>query len=97
MKTQLRKIFWFVLNFFEQGDEPYNYKPLHRTILIVVGVLFNLLCLVSLYLSGDTEGYGFLLPVIVFFTVSFVCLVVGILGNERAVAKMWGQNKTPNA
>ena len=93
MRAQLRKTFWFILRFFEQGDEPYSYKPLNRKILLVVGVLFNLLCVVSLYLSAGTEGYGFLLPVLVFFAVGFVCLVVGLLGSDRAVSKIWGQNK----
>ena len=94
MPTQLQKTFWFILRFFEQGSEPYHYKPLHRTILIVVGVLFTLLCLVSIYVSSGSEGYGFLIPVSVFFTVGFVCLVVGLLGSDRAVAKIWGQNKS---
>ncbi len=97
MPTQLQKTFWFVLRFFEQGSEPYNYKPLHRTILLVVGVLFTLLCLASLYLSAGNDNYGFLIPVSVFFAVGFVCLVVGLLGSDRAVAKIWGQNKNPNS
>ena len=90
MKTQLRKIFWFILRIFESGDEPYNYKPLNRTILIVVGFLFLALSMITVFSSIDTEGYGFLIPVVVFFSVGFICLTVGFLGSDRAVSKIWG-------
>jgi hypothetical protein len=90
MKSQLRKLFWFILGVFEQGDEPYKYKPLNRTILLAVGCLFIALSLVTVYFSIGTEGYGFLIPVIVFFAVGFVSVIVGLLGSDRAVAKIWG-------
>lgn len=90
MKTQLRKIFWFILSVFEKGNEPYRYKPLNRTVLLVVGSLFIALSLVTVYFSIGTAGYGFLIPVIVFFSVGFVSLIVGLLGSDRAVAKIWG-------
>ncbi len=89
----LRKIFWFVLRYFEQGDKPYAYKPMHRKILIVVGVLFGFLCGVSLYLSPQSAGPTALIPVLVFSTVAAVCLIVGLLGSDRAVARIWGQDK----
>jgi hypothetical protein len=90
MKTQLVKLFWFILKFFEGGDQPYLYKPLNRIILITVGVLFTILSLLTLYFSGGNGGYGFLIPVMVFFSVGFVCMVVGFLGSERAVSNIWG-------
>lgn len=90
MKPLLRKLFSPILNIFEAGDEPYAYKPLNRKILIVIGVLF--LCLVSAvgYLSFDKGEVGYLIPVAVFSGISLVTLVVGLLGNDRAVAKIWG-------
>lgn len=90
MKTQLRKLLWFILLFFENGDEPYAYKPLNRTILIVVGALFSLLAMITIYVSIGKDGYGYLIPVVVFFGIGFVCMTVGFLGNDRAVAKIWG-------
>jgi hypothetical protein len=33
---------------------------------------------------------GFVLPALVFGTVGVVALVVGGLGNDRAVARIWG-------
>ena len=93
MKTWLRKLFWFILRIFESGDEAYTYKPLNRKILIVVGLLFSVLAAITVYVSFDKDGYGYLIPVAVFFSVGFVCIIVGLLGNDRAVAKIWGSRK----
>lgn len=90
MKTHLRKIFWFILSNFEKGDEPYIYKPLNRIILIVVGLLFLALSMIIVFFSSYMEGYGYLIPTIIFFTVGFVSIIVGSLGSERAVSKIWG-------
>lgn len=92
MKPLLRKLFSPILNIFEAGNEPYAYKPLNRKILIVIGVLF--LCLVSVvvYLSFDKNELGYLIPVVVFSGISLVALVVGLLGSDRAVAKIWGNH-----
>ena len=90
MKSILRKIFSPILNIFEGGDEPYTAKSLNRKILIVIGVLFSFLVSVVIYLSYDKGEMGYLIPVIVFSGVALVALVVGFLGNDRAVAKIWG-------
>jgi hypothetical protein len=90
MKNLFRKIFWFILAPFEKGDEPYKYKPTNRVILIVVGLLFIFLSTIVLYTSDYVDGYGYLIPVIIFFSVGFVSTIVGLLGSERAVAKIWG-------
>lgn len=90
MKTQLRKLLWFILKNFENGDEPYSYKPLNRKILVIVGVLFIALCMLTVYFTLDTAGFGYLLPVVVFFSIGFVCITVGLLGSDRAVSKIWG-------
>lgn len=90
MKKTLRIIFSPILNIFESGDEPYAVKALNRKILIVIGVLFSFLASVVIYLSYDKGEPGYLIPVIVFSTVAIVVLVIGFLGNDRAVAKIWG-------
>lgn len=90
MKESLRKIFSPILNIFERGDEPYHYRPSHRKILLAVGSLFLFLCVISLYFGSVTGGAGAYIPTIVFLIVTVFCLVVGGLGNERAVAKIWG-------
>jgi hypothetical protein len=90
MKNTLRKLFSLILNIFEKGDEPYVAKPLNRKILIVIGVLFSFLVAVVIYLSYDKGEPGYLIPVVVFSSVAVVALIVGFLGNDRAVAKIWG-------
>lgn len=90
MKSRLTQFFWFILRFFESGDEPYTSKPLNRKILIAVGVLFNVLWMVTAYLYAGRGGFDYLLPVVIFFSAGTVCLVVGLLGSDRAVAKIWG-------
>jgi hypothetical protein len=90
MKTSLRKIFAPILGLFESGDAEFRYKRSHRTILIAVGVLFALLSVISLVAAIYAAQPGALIPFLVFFSVSAVCLIVGFLGSDRAVAKIWG-------
>ena len=89
IKQQLRSLFSPILNFFEAGSESYAYKPSHRTILIVMGCLFTALAgLVYSFIPWDKPGY--LLPVVIFGVVGLLCLLIGFLGNDKAVAKIWG-------
>ena len=78
------------MNIFEKGNEDYVYKPLNRKILVVIGVLFLGLASAVAYLAVGQGETGFLLPVLVFAAVSLVTLVVGLLGSDRAVARIWG-------
>lgn len=90
MKHVLRKIFSPVLNIFESGDEPYIYKSLSRKILLAMGVMFaGIAAFVITYIVRN-DAYGYFAPAIVFSLVAFVAITVGTLGNERAVAKIWG-------
>ncbi|MDO6683252.1 MULTISPECIES: hypothetical protein [unclassified Oceanobacter] len=89
MKTQLRKLFAPLLNLFEKGTGEYAYKPSFRKILLAVGCLFLVISSGSLYVAIRAAIWGGLLPGIVFFTVSIVCLIVGFLGSDRAVAQIW--------
>ena len=90
MKNLFRTLFSPILNFFEKGDETYSYKPLNRKILIFMSIIFLALAILVAYLSRNSSDIGYLLPVIVFSAMAVVGLVVGILGNDRAVAKIWG-------
>jgi hypothetical protein len=90
MKKILRNICLPILRIFESGEVEYRYKKSHRTILIVVGVLFLVLSTVSAVSAITASQMGGLIPVIVFFVVGFVCQVIGLLGNDHAVAKIWG-------
>ena len=90
MAKILRKIFQPILRIFESGDGEYRYEKSHRKILIAMGVLFLTLSTVSAVLAISSSEMGGLIPFLVFFMVGFVCEVVGLLGSNRAVAKIWG-------
>jgi len=93
MKSALRHLFSFILNVFEKGEKDYLYQSSHRKILIALGVLMGSMCGFILLLTQGGEGYGFLIPVIVFGLVSFVTLVVGCLGTDEAVANIWNSKR----
>ncbi len=91
MKKMLTTLFWPILKFFEVGQEPPNYKSSHRLALNVLGALFIFLSGVSAVSAFYSEvTVGAVIPVIVFFLVGLVALVIGSLGTNRAVAKIWG-------
>lgn len=89
MKVLMRKICSPLLNVFENGEGKYAYRPSHRKILIIAGLLFFILASFSLFLTLKASLLGGLLPTIFFFIVGLVCEVVGLLGNDTAVARMW--------
>lgn len=92
MKELFIKLFWPILKFFETDAEATHYKKSHRVILIVVGALFMVLSVgsaASAFVSGEVGAF---IPVVVFFGVGTVALVVGLLGSDSAVSKIWGRN-----
>lgn len=93
MKNILRKIFWPILRFFETDEVAPNYKKSHRIALNIMGSLFIFLSLVSGKATAYTGDLGSLLPTIVFLSVGLVALVVGALGSNGAVCKIWGNKK----
>lgn len=93
MKEVLRKIFWPILRQFESGDPVKTYKQSHRVILVVVGSLFFVLSTASGAAAVHAGSMGALIPVFVFFAVGVVTLVVGSLGSNDAVSRIWGQDK----
>ena len=90
MRNTLTKIFWPVLKFFETDKVPANYKNSHRVALNTLGALFIFLSFVSGWAAKPSEELGSLIPVVVFFCVGFVAIVVGTLGSNGAVSKIWG-------
>ncbi|MDJ0740913.1 MAG: hypothetical protein QNJ91_14450 [Gammaproteobacteria bacterium] len=94
MRTKLKRVVAPVLDIFESGDFEYTYKRSHRTILIGVGALFLLLAAISLVAAVYTAQPGAWLPFVVFFCAGSVCEIVGFLGSDKAVAKIWGNRLT---
>ncbi|WP_417568265.1 hypothetical protein [Marinobacter sp.] len=90
MKERLRQLFAPILKPLETGEVGNNYKPSHRTILNAVGLLFLILASVSVIALFYTGEPGALIPVIVFLGIGGLCLLVGVLGSDVAVSKMWG-------
>lgn len=89
MKNQLRILFSPLLNIFESGTEPFNYKPSHRKILVIMGCLFFGLAAAVFFLAQG-EDLGYFLPVLIFGGTGLLSLLIGFLGTDRAVAKIWG-------
>jgi hypothetical protein len=90
MKELLRKAFSPILKNFESGTEEYIYKKSHRVILIVMSVIFAILSTAVAVMAAEADSAGYYVPVFIFGLVSLVTLVVGALGNERAVSRIWG-------
>ena len=89
MKSVLRQMFKPILSTFEEQEGGFEYKPSHRSILKVVGTLFFILSLASLTACIVSGQLWAMLPVIVFFAIGLVCMVVGFLGADKGVAKIW--------
>lgn len=90
MKNLLRKLFSPVLKPLESGDEPFAYKPLNRKILLVASALFTIIVGAVIGLMPENVDKGYYLPVFVFGSLAIIGFVVGTLGSDRAVAKLWG-------
>jgi hypothetical protein len=89
MKQLIRRLFSFILTPLEQGDEPFAYKPSHRKILIIMGVMFFCLGMGVLFMMPGFD-FGYLLPVIIFGGGGIISVAVGTVGTDRAVSKIWG-------
>ncbi len=89
MKQQLRRLFAPLLSIFESGNDAFVYKTSHRLVLIAMGCLFSGLATAVFFLARG-EDLAYLLPVIIFGCVGIISLVIGLLGTDRAVAKIWG-------
>lgn len=90
MRSLFRHLFAFVLTPLEAGNQVYAYKRSHRVALLIVGVLFAALASAIVFIAEDRSP-GYLFPALVFGVVGVLALIVGALGNDRAVAKIWGQ------
>lgn len=93
MKEILRKAFSPILESFEDGTEEYTYKKSHRFVLIFMGAMFAILSAATAAMAVGSDSMGYYIPVVTFGLFSFVILVVGLLGNERAVSSIWGNKK----
>ncbi|OUS24306.1 hypothetical protein A9Q99_24895 [Gammaproteobacteria bacterium 45_16_T64] len=89
MKSQFRRLFAFILTPLESGNDPFAYKPSHRVALLILSTLFSILASI-VFVMGQGEDPTYLLPVVLFGGIGVLGWIVGTLGNERAVSKIWG-------
>ncbi len=90
MENILTRFFWPILTWFENDEYSVNYKKSHRVALNIVGVLFLFLSIVAVVGAYFTGELGAVIPVIIFFSAGLVAVVVGMLGSNSAVSKIWG-------
>jgi hypothetical protein len=89
MKEAMRKLCSPLLGMFESGEGEYDYRPSHRTILIVLGLLCFVIASISLTVTMMTGEFAGIIPIMLFLLTGLVCEIVGLLGNDRAVARIW--------
>ena len=87
MKSLIRTVFSPLLHFFESGDAEYAYRRSHRVILLIMSVMF--IGLGSLVLAL-LPSWDYALPVVLFGGVGSLGLLIGSVGTDRAVARIWG-------
>ncbi|MBR7889569.1 hypothetical protein J9B83_11510 [Marinomonas sp. A79] len=89
MKETLRKLCSPILNLFETSEGDYDYKASHRTILVVLGLLCFVIASISFTVTMMTGELAGVIPIALFGITGMVCEIVGLLGNDRAVARIW--------
>ncbi|MCB5162213.1 hypothetical protein [Marinomonas algarum] len=89
MKERLQKLCAPILGLFESHQGDYDYKPSHRLILIVLGLLCFLIAAISLAVTMMTGEMAGIVPIALFGITGVVCEIVGLLGSDRAVARIW--------
>ncbi len=72
-----------------EAEGEFVYRRSHRVILLVMSSLFLLLAGVTVWLMPP-GGWDYLLPVIVFGGAGMMGLIVGTVGKDIAVARLWG-------
>lgn len=90
MVNLLRTIFSPILNIFEKNNDEFVYRTLNRKIVIFISVVFSLLAFGLPIYMPQLIAMGYWFVMIVFGTLSLVGLIVGLLGSDKAVAKLLG-------
>ncbi len=90
MKNALKSIFSPILNIFENNNDEFIYRSLNRKIVLFISSVFFLLAFaLPAYMPQLIEmGYWFVM--LVFGALGIVGLIVGLLGSDKAVAKLLG-------
>ena len=90
MTDLLRKLFAPILDIFEKNNGEFVHRSSNRKIVVFISSVFALLAFGSPIYMPELIDMGFWFVMIVFGTLSVVGLVVGLLGSDKAVAKLLG-------
>lgn len=90
MRNVFIKICWPLLRIFETDTQPANYRKSHRFALNCIGFIFLILSFVSALLGYSSKELGALIPAVIFFGAGLSAVIVGLLGSNGAVSKIWG-------
>jgi len=90
MKNLLKNIFSPILNIFEKNNDEFVYRSLNRKIVLFISLVFLLLAFGLPALMPKLIQMGYWFVMIVFGSMSIVGLIVGLLGSDKAVAKLLG-------
>ena len=90
MKKIALKIFSPVLSFFEKGAENARIAGWKRPVVLIVSLILIGLAISVPFVAPEEVRAGALLPTIVFGSMGIVGLIVGLLGSDRAVARLLG-------
>ena len=90
MINLLKQLFSPVLNIFEQNNDECLARPLNRKIVLFISVVFALLAFALPAFMPRLVEMGYWFVMIVFGSLAAVGLIVGLLGSDKAVAKLLG-------
>ncbi len=90
MKSQLKNIFSPILNIFEKNNNEFVYRSLNRKIVLFISSVFFLLAFALPVFLPQLIEMGFWFVMLVFGSLSLIGLIVGLLGSDKAVAKLLG-------
>lgn len=90
MKNSLKSLFSPLLNIFENNNDEFIIRSLNRKIVLFISSVFFLLAFgLPAYMPQLIQmGYWFVM--LIFGALSSVGLIVGLLGSDKAVAKLLG-------
>lgn len=90
MKNTLKKIFSPILNIFENNNDEFVTRSLNRKIVLFISLVFSLLAFALPAFMPSLIELGYWFVMLVFGALSSVGFVVGLLGSDKAVAKLLG-------
>lgn len=90
MKNRLKSLFSPLLNIFENNNDEFIVRSLNRKIVLFISSVFFLLAFgLPAYMPQLIQmGYWFVM--LIFGALSSVGLIVGLLGSDKAIAKLLG-------